>query len=552
MKRTLQFRIANPRVTDLQKWLERRRFAVPQLQREFVWNGSKAAKLFDSIYRRLTIGTLLVWETSSDNSDWLRQELHLLPPFNKANDEVWYLIDGQQRLTVMYQAALGEVKQNSNGREVDFRRITFALDPYDKDEEAFSYRHEVEGRYVAVADILSRHWRHLCNGCSRTKREKLGRCRRILLDYRVPILYINTKSIEDVRETFLRINSGGTRVTAADEAFARASRFNLRAHVHTLRSALPGLENVDPNAILQGFSFVCGKREVHKRVTQMTVKEWENKIRENEASRDQFDRAWNDYSDAVHKAANFLRLEFCVYSLDFLPSENMLAVLSFFYYSNGAQPSSAQRREIRKWFWATAAGNRYSGRGHRINIVADIRFFERLAKHKYCHFPPVERTPVSEIVRTQYSVKTSLGRAFFCLLASRKPRRLLADGEIPVDVVAGRADKQNKHHVFPKNLLARHGFAAREYNSLANICFLPAEENESIGKQPPHDYLGQLRRKYGFPGKMRSHLIPRKTGSGIWMHDIKKAFRQFRRERSAEVRRAFKEAAGIDLFREDR
>ena len=40
-------------------------FAVPQLQREFVWNAKKASQLLDSIYRKYPIGTLLVWRTPS-------------------------------------------------------------------------------------------------------------------------------------------------------------------------------------------------------------------------------------------------------------------------------------------------------------------------------------------------------------------------------------------------------------------------------------------------------------------------------------------------------
>ena len=35
----------------------------------------------------------------------------------------------------------------------------------------------------------------------------------------------------------MAVNSGGTRVTAADEAFAGAANFNLRHHVHVLRAS---------------------------------------------------------------------------------------------------------------------------------------------------------------------------------------------------------------------------------------------------------------------------------------------------------------------------
>ena len=37
-------------------------FAVPVLQREFVWTSRKACELLDSLYRNYPIGTLLVWK----------------------------------------------------------------------------------------------------------------------------------------------------------------------------------------------------------------------------------------------------------------------------------------------------------------------------------------------------------------------------------------------------------------------------------------------------------------------------------------------------------
>lgn len=548
--RAPQFRIEGLPTSEIFRYLDNRQFAVPRLQREFVWTGKKAAELLDSIYRGLTIGSLLVWETHSNNSDWLRQELNLLPPFDKTNDQVWYLIDGQQRLTVLHQVRQGQCKRNSKDRQVDFGKIVFALEPNEKGEPCFSYRQPVAGRYISVSEILSNRWRHHFRKYSKARYEKIRRCRTALLDYRLPIVFLRTKSLEDVRETFLRINSGGTKVDAADEAFARASRFDLRAHVQSLRNSLDGFEGLNTNVILQGFSFVCGKLEVGKKVNQTTVKEWEEKIRDNEAARAEFDKLWSKYSESVSKAVNFLRQEFKVFNTSFLPSENMLAVLPYFFWLNG-NPTSAQKRELRKWFWFTGTGGRYSGSGQWKKVAEDVRFLKRLSAHHYAKFTCSDKTPVSEIGRTLYSRNTSLGKAFLCLLAKGRPRRLMGDGELSVDVVSGKTDKKNKHHIFPKNLLAKRGFKAKEYNSIVNICFLPTDENTSIGDHHPKDYIGVIKGKRGFPAKMDSHLIPHKAQSAIWTHDVRRAYRQFRKERSTAIRAAFKKAAGVDLFRDE-
>ena len=98
-------------------------FAVPRLQREFVWNGTKAARLLDSMARMMPIGALMVWRAHRRDQYLLRKALHVLPPFSVANREIWFLIDGQQRLSVIHQAFQGDVKQNSRQQEVDFSKL---------------------------------------------------------------------------------------------------------------------------------------------------------------------------------------------------------------------------------------------------------------------------------------------------------------------------------------------------------------------------------------------------------------------------------------------
>src|SRR3989304_1132422 len=86
---------------SLLRYIDTGRFAIPRLQREFVWDGRKSAKLLDSIYLGMPIGIPLIWRAKRSEKLFLRQRYDVLPPFNHRNREVWFLADGQQRISAL-------------------------------------------------------------------------------------------------------------------------------------------------------------------------------------------------------------------------------------------------------------------------------------------------------------------------------------------------------------------------------------------------------------------------------------------------------------------
>ena len=393
-----QIEVRMCKVQALHRLLEKQIFAVPQLQREFVWNGRKSADLLDSMHRHVPIGTILLWKTDPQRRNLLREQFHILPPYDRSNDEIWFLIDGQQRLSVIHQAFRGETKENYWGREIEFRRMCFAVWPYKDDDEqsSFSYRPPMEGRYVSIVDILSPNWRYKLRKCAAWKIKKIEDCRNRLLKYELPLVSIRTNSLDDVRTTFIRINSGGMRVTAADQAFARAARFDLRQLARNARQQLTDFERMSFDPIILGFLFANGGREVGQEAVQAMIGRWDKDMRRGKRNIKDFNRTWRRYEDSLVRAVDFLRGNFSVLNDQFLPSENMLATLPVFFLHNGAQPSATQRRELTKWFWATALGQRYSGRGYRSNMIWDLSFFQRLAKNGRARFSLDEPAEKSE------------------------------------------------------------------------------------------------------------------------------------------------------------
>jgi hypothetical protein len=96
------------------------------------------------------------------------------------------------------------------------------------------------------------------------------------------------------------------------------------------------------------------------------------------------------------------------------------------------------------------------------------------------------------------------------------------------------------------------GFRHQKYNSICNICFLAAQDNEAWGSQSPARFLRELSRKQHFARTMKSHLIPYEGAASLWMRGVRRAFPKFLNERQRLICRAFEEEAGTKLFKAGR
>jgi hypothetical protein len=528
-----------------------KRFAIPEIQREFVWDAKKACALLDSIYKKLPIGAVLVWDTDGHNQTLLRHTLHILPPFNPSNRRIWFLIDGQQRLSVLHQVREGQSVTNSNGKLVDFRRINFVFDGH-APLKFVSVRRIDPKLHFPVTDMLADDWEDRFGLLPQYKRRLVRECRRRIVSYEIPFIWVKTNKLEEVREAFIRINSRGTPISAADRAFTRASRFNLRHLANTLRSGLKdGFDQIPRETLLQCFAIAKGERDVGERAVLTAIDKLEKKLRSHKGTLNEFRRDWKWVSHAIGKAVGYLVTTLGVPTYSYMPSDNMVATLAlFFYHNHPAGPTPRQAREICKWFWATGVGQRYAGRGFRRNILKDAEFFRKLANRSGEKFTFDDLVVRSEVKNSDYSRRSGLTNAFFCLLSLQQPRYLENGDRIPVEH-STRADRKDKHHFSPKELLKRNGFNERQYNSVCNICFVVALENQSIGSKKPVVYLERFRHRKSFSKVLRSHLIPHFKGGGIWDHNVRRGFKRFQDDRLGLICTAFEREAGMRLFRKD-
>ena len=539
-------------IRDLHRKLDAGQFAVPKLQRAFVWDGPKAAKLIDSVYRQMPVGGLVVWDSSRKNRELLRMSAGLLPPYEVHNERVWFLLDGQQRLSVLHRIRVGDAVENGRHRAVDFQRVVFRVTE-GSDESRFAYRLPLAGQWVPMAAVLASNWRTRLQGLTKGQLNRVEECRSRIFRYKLPITRVSTDDLDHARELFLRINSTGTPVGAADKAFARASEFDLRERAEAAWNSLPAhFRGLSHEVMLQTRALIDGIDDVGERAMDQVAVLWNEKWKADRArAAKDFARTWFRQQQATRRAIDYLYDKFEVRNDNLLPSRYMVTTLALYFYHRPKRPTAFATAQLKAWFWATALGQRYSGRGYRTNILKDAHYFARLGTQDAGEFKLDERIEPAEVLRAGYGQRSSVSDAFWCLLLRRRPRSLLDGQEIELDKLASHANAKHKHHFFPRALLKRWNVANARINSILNLCLIPADENCHFGSRHPATYLGPYQSERFFPGVLRSHLLPdlralakELTGPAL--------YREFLRLRQELVLAAFEEEAGTRLFHRER
>jgi uncharacterized protein with ParB-like and HNH nuclease domain len=84
-------------ISNLLAWVRSGEIAIPEIQRPFVWDATKVRDLMDSLYQGYPIGYVIAWRNPN-----VRLKDGTLSDGKKI------LIDGQQRVTALTAAILGE------------------------------------------------------------------------------------------------------------------------------------------------------------------------------------------------------------------------------------------------------------------------------------------------------------------------------------------------------------------------------------------------------------------------------------------------------------
>ena len=561
------FEDTNPRaLKDLLAEIHNRSTVLPDFQRDFVWEPGATQELIVSIASNYPAGSIL--RVRDAKRVFAAREFEGAPPLN-GTKHTFLVLDGQQRLTSLYQAFYGV---GEHRYYLDLGKLT---DGADFEEAIFHVRATTKWAkaredFAVQAKELLLPLSVLKGGAGgflqwilqvtnpmpaeeRTRRlDALTRLNdnwiKTIDDYHFPVVTLSDKTEPDALCTiFETLNRTGVKLSVFELLTARfwPKNIKLRALWEKALADHPVIADfeVDPYYVLQGISLASRKAPSCKRSDVLNM-----------AASDITDW-WDRVVLGLAAGLEILRDDCKVMLPKWLPYQTMLPPLTAVLAKAGSPKNAeagAQREKLKRWFWCAVFGQAYESAPNSksakdvVEIVAWLTGGDLPESVSSFRFDPRALRDVTPRQRAIY-------RGTICLILGGGARDFHTQAVITGKLMI--AEGIDDHHVFPAAYLENRGVAlARIRDCVLNRTLIDRTTNQMIGARAPSDYLFEIRNTPGFPFEtvLASHGLPAGADSPL-LRDDYEAFLGWREERLwQEIRRVTGATVAADLEADDK
>lgn len=538
------------------------RIGLPDLQRPFVWRDNKVRELLDSMIKGFPIGYVMLWESPSDYA----ARKSSIGSNTKTYDEPKELvIDGQQRLTALAAAMYGVKVKDKNFKE---REIKISYNPLTKEFAVWSQAFERDTEWISkISDVFLADENHSIITFRKQfiREANEGRKRKDLPEisdeeeyiienninellnlsqYSLPTLEINYNADEeDVAEIFVRVNSGGQKLTEnnfiqtlisvyENETSDRIDEFSEKSRIPANNTSYNALLAVEPSHLIR-MAVGVGFRRARLRYAYMLLRGKNLETgkfseEERQANLDTFKEAldrvmdlnnWHDFINIVAEAGYHHEKQ--IASSNAVVFSYVLYLIAKYDYK---LDSMSLKKCIAKWFFMSTITYFYTGstESEVERQFADLRNVNT-AEEFVQYLDSVIATRFTDdyfelTLPNELNTAAGISPAWNGYIAAQivlNTTMLFSNTPISKFFVLGASGTKNaidKHHIFPKHYLTEIGFTTdRERNQLANFTYLDYTRNIDISDKPPIEYVGEYRAKLGEDGYKKAcadHALP--------------------------------------------
>jgi hypothetical protein len=313
----------------------------------------------DSIYKKFPVGSFFYWKADRKYVTLFRDIEGLSLPTPSQDQELFFILDGQQRLTSIWATFKGATINDKN-----YSEICLDLDAgadYEKgDAEArrqIKVFKEIEpdnDTFISLRDILSEDtvsYDEIRDRLTPEKKQTLSKARDRFRNYPFSVVKIFDLELEDAVEVFQRINQGGKRLTRFELVAANcwSQSFDLAKSVRDFNERVKQRTDfgvVEPITFVQAMSLV----EFGQCKTEHELGLRTEKVQE----------LWPRISKAIGDAIDWMRDHYGVIRGGMIPYDAMLSVLACYFAQHGTNVPVEHKEWIDRWFWRSAFSERYS------------------------------------------------------------------------------------------------------------------------------------------------------------------------------------------------
>lgn len=592
---TTSFKTHPAALKDLMRDCHEGKLQLPDFQRGWVWDQDRIIDLLASISEGFPVGALMTLDASGE-VEFAVRPVEGAPAACKPLEA--YLLDGQQRMTSLYQSTSTRsavFTQTAKKRPVRLhfyfdiraalrpdvaRRDAIVAVPEDRiirenfgrdialdlstEEAEFAALHfPIDRIFDAQLWIQAALTWVLKDMAARQDHMALIndfsiRVINNFADYQVPVITLGKDtSRAAVCLVFEKVNTGGKPLDAFElvTAMYAAQKFHLRDDWKARRERLarqPVLASVEPVEFLQAISLLHTKAVRAKAEDEgrdpPAISATRNSLLQIPLS------AYLEHADRVEQgyitAAKFLhRLR--IFRARDLPYQTQLVPLAAILAELGPSwENDAVRQLLAQWYWCGVFGELY-GSAVESRFALDIRDVPR-----WIGGGPLPQTIERADFREERlrTLRTRLSAAYKGVhaLLMRCGAEDFRSGQ-PFDQTVFFDENVDIHHVFPEAWCKQQGIKPEVYNSIVNKTPLSARTNRIIGGVAPSAYLARLekggeRHPPIAADRLRAILQSHEIGAALVQVDRFDAFFDDRRERLLKL---IETAMGKPSVRED-
>ena len=531
---TTSFKTHPAALKDLMRDCHEGKLQLPDFQRGWVWDQDRIIDLLASVSEGYPVGALMTLDASGDVTFAVRQ-VEGAPPPQKRHEA--YLLDGQQRMTSLYQSTsspnpvVTQTAKKETARLHFYFNIRDALNPNVDRRDAIvavpenRIQRGIFGRDVVLdlsseeREFASLHfpinrmfeaqkwiqsalaWALQDLGNRQDHMRLINEFSQAIVnnftDYQVPVITLGKDtSRAAVCLVFEKVNTGGKALDAFElvTAMYAGQNFHLRDDWKARRERLarqPVLANVQPVEFLQAISLLHTKALRDEALAQgkepPAISATRNSLLQLPLS------AYRCHADQVEEgyraAAKFLhRLK--IFRARDLPYQTQLVPLAAILAELGSdRENDGAHQRLSQWYWCGVFGELY-GSAVESRFALDIRDFRA-----WLAGGPLPQTIERASFREERlrSLRTRLSAAYKGVhaLLMRTGAEDFRSGQ-PFDQTVFFDENVDIHHVFPESWCKANGVKPEIYNSIINKTPLSARTNRIIGGGAPSAYLARL------------------------------------------------------------
>lgn len=536
---------------DLLKDCRSGELQLPDFQRSWVWDEDRIKSLIASVSRAFPVGALMTLETGG-KVDFKPRPIEGAPDAAKDVQPRSLLLDGQQRMTSLYQVTLrGQVVETITPKKKRVKRwfyidIAKALDPSADREDAIVSVPEdkviradfgrqtlvdlsaPEREYAEMMFPVSQvfDWDDWQDGFNdywkdEERRQTFRTFKREILEsfkaYQVPVIALDREtSKEAVCVVFEKVNTGGKPLDAFElvTAMYAADNYQLRRDWYgeghadhgrhgrfvtafkladAERGILADVGNTDFLQVISLFHTRDRRREAEAAGKQ--GKDLPAVTGNRQALLNLPLEAYKKYQDKAEqgfmKAAKFLHL-LNIFRIFDLPYQSQIIPLAAILADIGdAWEHDANRKKLVQWYWNGVFGELYGS-------AVDTRIARDFMEVPAWLSGGPEPSTVSETIFRSDRLKTMRMR----LSAAYKGVNALLMKSGAEDFRSGQqfgyttffGESVDIHHIFPQAWCKEQGIDYKVYDSIINKTPLSYRTNRIIGGDAPSLYLARLER----------------------------------------------------------